>query len=119
MNKHSPAPWKFRRHWYDPEYDPPEYPVDYKSTGYSENPAIIDANEETVVGCDEYNVFNGPNQAANVSLMLAAPDLLEALETILANYIRVLDTGSPLFTNVENFGDIIKARAAIKKAKGE
>jgi len=49
---------------------------------------------------------------ANARLVAAAPELLEACET-LANYVADLEGG-----NGRTFGIVTKARAAIAKAKG-
>ena len=85
---HSPAPWRF---CIDGEMDDycniqkVDAPLNFSAIGYGNNPSIIDANGDTVVGCSEYNVFASRNQSANVALMLAAPELLAALEKALAS----------------------------------
>lgn len=115
MNNHSPKPWKFIHKDYDDdkmENVQIEEALNYKSGCYAYNPFIVDANGENVVGHDEYNVFEGPNQVTNVALMLAAPDLLKALDDIL---IAMEASGGwegdeELFT---------AGMSAIKKAKGE
>jgi hypothetical protein len=80
MSKHSLAPWRFVADSFDKEtfdYLKKDVPYDYHSGEYADNPFIVDANGETVVGCDEYYVFSKPE---NVRLMVHAPELLEALK---------------------------------------
>ena len=115
--QHTPGPWRFV---VDGEMDDDcnipkvDAPLNYQTKCYCNNPFIIGADGEEVVGCSEYNVFAGPNQAANVALMIAAPDLLAALvkaETWLATYARQVD--NPIGPLAEDLREI---RAAIAKA---
>jgi hypothetical protein len=82
MSKHSLAPWRFVADSFDKEtfdYLKKDVPYDYHSGEYADNPFIVDANGETVVGCDEYYVFSKPE---NVRLMVHAPELLDALKAL-------------------------------------
>lgn len=72
--KHTPGPWRFTND------DGVEVPFTYRSKGYYDNPQIIGANGETVVGCGEYYIFSGPEDAR---LIAAAPDLLAACKAAL------------------------------------
>lgn len=115
QHKHSPAPWRFA---IDGEMDDGcnipkvDAPLNFRGMGYYNNPSIIDANGEMVVGCSEYNVFDSPNQPSNVALMLSAPELLAALEEIVELTERYSESAL-------SFGVInAKARAAIAKATG-
>jgi hypothetical protein len=79
--KHALAPWKVIVHDYDEDgnYTPKEVPYGYRSGDFGGNPYIVDANGETVAGNDEYYAFSTPE---NVRLMVHAPELLEALKTL-------------------------------------
>jgi hypothetical protein len=81
-------------------------PVDYNPGGYGENPCILDANGRIVAGNDEYYVFSGPD---DIRLMLAAPDLLNALKALVDACPATFDTRH----------ELAAAKEAIAKAKGE
>jgi len=49
----------------------------------------------------------------------AAPDLLEALEAMTRHYCQLVDSGDAGNWNSEAEPEVIKARAAIARAKGE
>lgn len=104
--KHTPGPW-----FYGVAYEPERgaQPLTYRGPGYYENAGIL-AGEETVAGCDEYDVFgpkrNSEEREANVRLICAAPDLLAALET----FMRL--------GTMDDQGAIDAARAALAKARG-
>ena len=116
MSEYTPGPWTFRRSGYPEEG---EIMPEYTGRGYSENPGIFGAvNDDLVVGCDEYNVFSNPRQAANVRLLLAAPDLLESLEALLANYQSGAESGDWGNFDFEEIDAVKWARAAIAKATG-
>ena len=79
----TPGPW-----WYGISCDPQAGPVpfNYTGPGYYENPAIHGATSE-VVGCDEYNVFSGKEDAQFIATFNPAfckklLDLWEATEKI-------------------------------------
>jgi len=98
--KHTPGPWKFCIA-FEPERG--EVPPDYSGHGFCDNPAIYGAEDTFIVGCDEYDVFDNPD---DTRLILAAPELLEALK-----YAR-------RFLN-QNDHDVAYVDAAIAKATGE
>ena len=84
MSKHTPGPWIFGVEEWDGDDDasrrkPVAKPLDYCGPGYYDNPSIFGANGEEIVGCDEYMVFRNP---ADIRLLVAAPDLLEALKNL-------------------------------------
>ena len=120
--QHTPGPWRFVADGaMDDDCDTPRIPVpfDFTGPGYYNNPSIEGPGGETVVGCGEYLVF-GPNfdcaegtRAANVALMCAAPDLLAALEDILARYESA---GVQCYPEARR--EVIAARAAIARATG-
>jgi hypothetical protein len=108
--QHTPGPWIFGIRNYDDECKLGfiEKPFEYKGPGFFDNPAIFGAGGTEVVGCDEYLIFNSPEDAR---LIAAAPDLLEALKEMLDNHEDAC-TGY-------GEGAAEKARAAIAKATGE
>jgi hypothetical protein len=105
---HTPGPWVFGIRNYDDDGKPEliEKPFDYVSPGFYDNPVIFGADGAEVVGCDEYFIFNSPEDAR---LIAAAPDLLEALK-------EMLDSHEDACTGYGE-GAADKARAAIAKAE--
>lgn len=57
--------------------------------------------------------------AADARLIAAAPDLLEALNGMLEAYESLVNCGDCGYWDVEKDKEVIVARAAISKAKGE
>ena len=119
MSKHTAGPWVFGiLSWGEGvTQEIEEKPFDYSGPGYYANPSIMDKNGTEIVGCDEYNIFSSPE---NTRLMVAAPDLLEALEMAEAMLCRlepIVDRGEDDSISVEI--EILAARAAIAKARGE
>ncbi|WP_063976804.1 hypothetical protein [Sphingobium yanoikuyae] len=55
---------------------------------------------------------------ANARLIAAAPELLEALDGVLAKYTGLVESGDAGFWDAEKEPEVIAARAAIAKAKG-
>lgn len=77
---------------------------------------LIGSNGEKVLSWYEYegmgfSIFDEDTDAANARLIAAAPDLLEALEDCIDRFVTA-------FPAAEQYEPIIKARAAIAKAKG-
>lgn len=107
--KHTPGPW-FYGIAYEPERGP--VPFDYQAPGYYQNPGIIGANGDTVVGCDEYHVFNSPQDAA---LIAAAPELLAELRD-LVRVARDLMEAAGYSTDAIT-ASLIGAHAVIAKAE--
>jgi hypothetical protein len=56
---------------------------------------------------------------ADAHLTAAAPDLLEALEVLLDSYTALINSGDCGNWNPEEEPDVINARKAIAKARGE
>lgn len=98
--KFTPGPW-FYGIAYNPERGP--IPYDYKSPGYFDNAGIIAASGETIVGCDEYDVFNSVEDA---KLLCAAPELYAVVEAFGNEEISDAE-----FNRMRN--------AALAKARGE
>ena len=100
MSNHTPGPWKaVDGGRFDPE-------VIITTEGR------IDSHHGEICSMEiEFNGPHGVEQRANVHLIAAAPDLLEALLTLLGEH-----EDSDYMTAAEQRA---KARAAIRKAKGE
>jgi len=111
MSKHTPGPWVFGIRNYDEDCGFAEKPFDYVGPGYYDNPGIFGPGGMEVVGCDEYFIFNSPEDARLIS---AAPDLLEALQNMLAQYKTVHGIGDMEMQSAIDF-----AHKAISKATGE
>lgn len=56
---------------------------------------------------------------ANARLIAAAPDLLAALTTFVAQYVELVESGDAGVWDAEKDAKVIAARAAIKKAVGQ
>lgn len=109
MSKHTPGPWIFGVEEWDDDASrrkPVAKPFDYSGPGHYDNPSIFGADGSEIVGCDEYMVFRNP---ADIRLLVAAPDLLEALCALVLN----IDAGGATLSAMKD------ARAAIAKAEGE
>lgn len=52
-------------------------------------------------------------------LIASAPDLAEALEKLVAAHVELVNSGDCGFWNPETVPEVIAARAALSKAKGE
>ena len=97
---HTPGPWVFNgHHIYGPKHEDSKHPngrvfVASVARGIHRADPLLDG------GADRF----GFDSEADVRLIAAAPDLLEALETI-------MDIGDKACRDI--------ARAAIKKARGE
>lgn len=65
------------------------------------------------------NLDDGDNNfEANARLISAAPDMLEALEQFVEEYVEMINSGDCGFWDPEKEDKVIKARAALSKAKG-
>ena len=93
MSKHTPGPWTWRNEPYD-----------------DGKPYIhIEAGDGFHGGNDRGFCFQGIMSEANARLIVSAPELLAALESVLA--LAVIE-----YADMSMFD---RARAAIAKAKGE
>lgn len=95
MNKHSPAPWLFRGKS-SAVYSAP--PV---GSAYTYGTHYFSFRDDAEPSC------------ADLALILAAPELLEAARDLLASVVR--EHGAH---GCEGWPDVIAARAAIAKATG-
>lgn len=59
------------------------------------------------------------HREANAHLIAAAPDLYEALQTMLKRYVDLAGSGDCGNWNPEEEAQVIAARAALAKARGE
>lgn len=102
--KHTPAPWSF------------------VITSKEDVGAILNANKDHV--CDfgyaePYdNWFGTAPKKEDLDLILAAPELLEALQNLTSMYVDFINSGDAGNWNPEEEKEIIAARAAIAKATG-
>lgn len=62
---------------------------------------------------------NRNERESNARLIAAAPELLEALEVILKNYISFATCGICGYGGAEREEEVIAAKSAIAKARGE
>jgi hypothetical protein len=107
--KHTPGPWMFGIRG---DKNPIEKPFDYYGPGYYDNPVIFGSDGSEVAGCDEYMIFN---TEADVRLIVAAPDLLEALQLCEGNISSLLASAHP-----KVYGEWLRVVSeAIAKATGE
>jgi hypothetical protein len=86
MTKHSPGPWRFEN------LDGEAVPFDWCSGRFYNNPSVVDANGNHVVGCGEYLVFEGHDdaqRAANVALIVSAPEMHAELDRIRRELVEV------------------------------
>lgn len=63
-----------------------------------------------------YGSMEDPEIRANANLMSAAPELLEAAASLLHRYVSLVECGDCGMWNPHEESDVIKAKAAIKKA---
>lgn len=83
---HTPGPWKYGQSKYD--YDAAkktfvELPLTHQASHFGDGASIFGADGTEIAGNDEYQVFNKPE---DVALMLAAPDMYEALQCACDQY---------------------------------
>lgn len=106
MTSHTHGPWTFYAD---------SVPVDhktYKSPGYYDNLHLQGPNGEFIAGCDEYYVFS--HNAANRSLISAAPELLDALKALRDHAFTMANsTGIPVPSEL-----VAIFESAIAKAEG-
>jgi hypothetical protein len=72
----------------------------------------IDAPEKSVAFVPSAN-------GADARLIAAAPELYEALETFVTEYVELVESGDAGFWDAEQEGKVKAARAALAKARGE
>jgi hypothetical protein len=105
--QHTPGPWR----WV-PEPDTASLWRDYGD--------LYSASSEVVLSIWD-NGFDGGvrvNSHADARLIEAAPELLEALEELVEACTGHLDRGQAPWRSNEDEKEVIKARAAIAKARG-
>jgi hypothetical protein len=103
MSRHTPGPWLVRqRDYYRDQYE----------IGLSDFDGLIKGLSGTRNGHDGYMHVSGCMSAADAHLMAAAPDLLEALEMMIADFGDYPAADRPVLA-------FERARDAIAKAKGE
>jgi hypothetical protein len=98
MKTHTPGPWS----------------VDHSGNCYI---GIIDKNERTIAFCALQNE-NSEEDESNSCLIASAPDLLSALEAVTKAYVELVHSDYPPSWSAEKDSEVISARKAIAKAKG-
>jgi len=78
---------------------------------------MIEADQHPVAATCGYASPKG--REANANLIAAAPELFEALVNITDRYIALVSSGDCGFWDEEDEDQVIKAKEAIAKAKGE
>lgn len=104
MANHTPGPWRAEAH-------PNGWHIKHGSRW---NAAL-----ERDVGVDVDFRSRGVEGDANAHLIAAAPDLLIALEEVTKMYVKLGNSGDCGFWTPESQDEIIAARAAVAKARGE
>ena len=108
--KHTPGPWTVE----DPF-------VDYLSIVIGDQPYnwrfVAHVHTDLEKG-GSVKVIGKAQMEANARLISAAPDMLEALEALLAHYIEIADSGDCGFWDPRKEPVVIAATAAISKATG-
>lgn len=104
-HKHTPGPWEHC----------------HASDGRCACGRIYSTSTDTEVAslASDEDAAQGDERVANAHLIAAAPDMLDALEGILAHYVALAESGDAGFWNPEMEPQVLAARAAIKKARGE
>jgi len=97
---YTPGPW----HWWTPEQ---AAAADF---GPYNGPVVVTDEADQWIICEVASGIEGDPEHANARLIAAAPDLLNALEQMVAN-AEVLER------NLASFA-LVRARAAIARAKG-
>jgi len=117
---HTPTPF-----YYGVAYEETPVALDYKSPGFYQNAGIIGADGTTVVGCDEYHVFNSQADIEFILRACNSHDALTAANAVLIAALREVETiitesaadcRKRMGTRVGN--TLVVVRAALKAAKG-
>lgn len=107
MSRITPGPWRWTAG--DKEIDIETY----KSPGYYDNPQLLGANDEHVVGCGEYTVVHN---TANARAIAALPEAIERLEWVAANLENVA-THPEEYPNLHS--EAMKVRRILARIEGE
>jgi hypothetical protein len=104
--KHTPGPWSDVKHTFDADANHWTVEV-HANSGF-----IFDLVRE----CEEEDEYN--EHIANARLIAAAPELLDALETLLEEFVNRMDVDYPGERLAQFQPEVKKAEAALRKAKG-
>lgn len=96
MSKHTPGPWVVKH-----------------------DVVIYGRDSFTIIGSAGTGNLHRPDEIANANLIAAAPDLLEALEGMLYRYTGLVNCGDCGSWDPESEVEVIDARKAIARAKGQ
>lgn len=105
--RHTPGPWQVLN----------DYDGRFTIIGNVDGEYFTDSPQphmtyDFVCGLEDEYGETSPNAAANLALLLAAPELLEALKALTSQWER---SG---FVSEKNFDEFLNARAAIARAEG-
>ena len=100
---HTPGPWGYEMH-VDGAFEV------YSETGNSKGGYLV------ITDRHQHSNFAAMN--ANARLIAAAPELLNALRTLLAEYNGAIDGDRTGNYGFDQFEEVVAARAAIKNATG-
>lgn len=98
--KHTPGPWE-------------------TGTQTKGSTTLVSRIETGFAVAEMRNVHFREEAEANARLIAAAPELLEALQTFLTEYVQLVESGDAGFWNADEEEKVIAARAAIAKATGK
>lgn len=104
--KFTPGPWYYRPYNEDSGYG--------NSADWA-GQQIMGGEEDFVLATLNHD---GPNDEANARLIAAAPDMYEALQTFVSQYVDLVESGDAGFWDAEKEPKVIAARAALQKAEG-
>lgn len=107
-DKHTPGPWEVHAEPINPLY---RGIIGLGSESNQEKPWAVVAKIH--IDRPAYDIM------ANARLIAAAPCLLAALETLTKRYVGLASSGDCGFWNPEEEDEVIAARAALSRAKGE
>lgn len=115
MSKHTPGPWSVMAPFAINSTDPARIAL-----LESQESTVVDSEGNVVAYCTTYHDLHEDGaDKENAKLIAAAPDLLEALEDLFADYKSLADSGDAGFWKLEDQDAGKRALAAIAKARGE
>ena len=80
---------------------------------------VLTEDEGLVADAHDPSFIDDEVAKANARLIAAAPELVEALEKMTAHYVALVECGDCGFWDANKEPEVIAARAALSKARGE
>ena len=96
----------------EPEWTPGPWVVEEDHAG---NHTVVSARDEWVVR----DMSWGPEEKHDAHLIAAAPDLYEALDVMLQQWVDLAECGDAGYWDANQDASVIQARMALAKARGE